>query len=83
MKTWYTTVSFGSGPYAMPPRGPWRSIAEAEDAIERWEDRVAHLAGTIRAAHSVRLVGPYRTRHAARQADISTAPVVARGWDDR
>ena len=70
---WYTILHAGSGPYTMPPRGPWSSEDEALDALDRWSDRVGHLAGMIIAAHTVRLAGPYPTRERARRADISTA----------
>jgi len=73
---WYAVATFGSGPYAMPPRGPWNCISDAEDAIARWRERAGSLAGTIAAAHTVRLVGPFHTRSEALDADISDAPVV-------
>ena len=68
---WYTTVRFGSGPYPMPPRGPWKSLDEAHAAMDRWRARVGSLAGTIIAAHHIEIVGPYKSRRAARAADIS------------
>lgn len=74
---WYTTVSSGGAMVtAYPtdwPRGPWRSAEEGEDAIEHWARRreVEALLGTIRAAHNLRVVGPFPTREIARQADIS------------
>ena len=73
---WYTTVHAGRGPYTMPPRGPWRGEDAAYDAMARWRGRVGHMAGTICAAHSVGLAGPYSTRRAARAADISTARAI-------
>lgn len=71
LHTWYTTVTFGSGPYEMPPCGPWPSEQEANEAMDRWHERVGALAGTINAAHNVRIVGPFCTRREAAQADIS------------
>jgi hypothetical protein len=69
--TWYTFVSFGSDP--MPARGPFRSIEEADAAMENFQARHGHLAGTWLASGSVRMVGPYPTRAKALAADISTA----------
>ena len=68
---WYIIVRSGSGPYPMPPRGPFDGIDAAEDAIERWRSKVGSLAGTIMAAHSIRIYGPYCTRHEAMSGDIS------------
>lgn len=73
---YYTFVRFGSDP--MPARGPFKSIEEAEEAMERFRYRHGHLAGTWVASGSVRLVGPFATRKAAREADISTARSVQR-----
>lgn len=69
---WWTTVGFGGTP---TPRGPWHSRADAEDAVARWEERTGSEAGTLLAAHSVRIQGPYSTRAAARDGDISEASV--------
>jgi len=74
--TWYTYVRFGSDP--MPARGPFRSIEEADAAMENFQARYGHLAGTYLASGSVRLVGPYATRAKALDADISTARTAAR-----
>ena len=75
---WWTTVSFGGAlvtAYRTDwPRGPWRSREAAEAAMGRWRTRVGSLAGTIMAAHSVRLVGPFPTRDAARGVDVSDWP---------
>lgn len=74
---WYTVVSSGGGLVsAYPtdwPRGPWRSHAEGEDALERWARRreIEYLLGTIKSAHNLRIVGPFRTRDIARRVDIS------------
>jgi hypothetical protein len=68
---WFTTVSWGSGPYPLPPRGPWHTREEAEAAWSRWAARVGSLAGTIIAAHSARIVGPFPSRRLAQWADIS------------
>jgi len=74
---WYTVVSNGGALVtAYPtdwPRGPWKSEAEAEEALDRWVERrdLADLWGTIQAAHNIRVVGPFRTREIARQVDIS------------
>jgi len=74
---WYTVVSSGGAmATAYPtdwPRGPWKSEAEAEAALDRWVERrdLDSEWGTIQAAHNIRVVGPFRTRAIARQADIS------------
>jgi hypothetical protein len=74
---WYTTMSQGGASVtAYPtdwPRGPWRSAEEGEAALRRWAERrgVTALLGTIRAAHAIRIVGPFPSRRVARAADIS------------
>lgn len=74
--TWYTYVRFGSDP--MPARGPFRSIEEADVAMENFRGRYGHLAGTYLTSGSVRLSGPYATRAKALAADISTARTATR-----
>lgn len=74
-KTYFTFVRFGSDP--MPARGPFTSIQDANDAMDRFNSRYGHLAGTYLASGSVRLVGPYSTRAKALNADISTAQTAA------
>lgn len=54
------------------PRGTTGSLDECRGALARWRDRAGSLAGAAEAACSVRIVGPYATRAAARRADIST-----------
>lgn len=71
---WHAIVRWGQGPYRMPPRGPYRTRGEAEAALDRYAERMGSLWGTIQAAHSVRVYGPYPTRDAARRADISERP---------
>jgi hypothetical protein len=66
---WWTWVHFGSDP--SPARGPFKSLAEAEEAGNRFSQRYGSLAGTYCAAGSHRIVGPYRTRREALAADIS------------
>ncbi len=73
-KHWYRIVSFGSGPYEMPPVGAWPNRDAAAAALDRWRERAGWGAGTREAAHSVRIYGPYRTRAEARDGDISEAP---------
>ena len=68
---WFTYVKFGSAPG--PAVGPFNSIADAESAMDRFLARHGYLAGTYLASGSIRLVGPFATRKAARNADISTA----------
>ena len=68
---WYRIVAWGTGPYRMPPTGPWPSAGEADAALQRWRERAGDMAGTIEAAHSVRVYGPYASRREARQGDIS------------
>ena len=72
MSEWYTVVWIGD---CDAPRGPWRTTAEARAALGRWSERLGWEAGSVEAACTVRIVGPYDTRAAARRADISTAPV--------
>jgi len=69
---WYAVVSWG--PHYDGPCGPYRSYGEAREALGRWSNRKGAEAGTIMAAASVRIYGPYGTRAAARKADISTHP---------
>ena len=71
---WYTIASFGSDP--APAQGPFRSAEEADAAVERFRARHGHLAGTWLAAGSVRILGPFKTRREAQNADISdNAPI--------
>lgn len=71
---WWGLVSFGgAGVTAYPtdwPRGPWKAQEEGERALDRWVKRrgLESIAGTIWAAHNIRIVGPYRTRKEARRA---------------
>lgn len=67
--TWYTFVLFGGGP--CPARGPHKTIEAAEEAVRRFRIRHGHEAGTHLAAGSVRMVGPFGSRRAAQEADIS------------
>ncbi len=69
MTTWWVLLTSGREAN-MPPRGPWSSREAATLAIQRWRERVGHVAGTILAARSARLV-PFRSRAEARAADIS------------
>jgi hypothetical protein len=71
---WYAIVSFGSSP--APAKGPFASVEKAEDAVSRFRSRHGSLAGTYLAAGSTRIVGPFASRAAAREADISDAPVI-------
>jgi hypothetical protein len=75
-KKYYAYVRSGSDP--MPARGPFRSFEEADAAMERFKERYGHLASHYLASGNVRLVGPYATRAAALDADISTAIPVRR-----
>lgn len=74
MCEWYTIVGFGSS-LPMPARGPHRSYEDALSALGRFHDRHGYMAQTYLSASSVRVVGPYRTRREAQDADISDAPV--------
>jgi hypothetical protein len=56
----------------------FRTIEEADAAMENFQARYGHLAGTYLASGSVRLVGPFATRAKALDADISTARSVQR-----
>lgn len=73
MKVWYTIVWFGSGPYKMPPVGPWQTREDAENALNRWRKSVGANAGTIESAHNFRIYG-YKTRGHARLGNISDEP---------
>ena len=66
---WYAYVSWGSDP--TPARGPFRSAEEANAAMERFHCRHGHMSDTWLESGSVRLAGPFATRKAAREADIS------------
>jgi hypothetical protein len=82
---WWTTVTFGTAylPGPTPPAGPWRSREEAEEAVARWRRRLGYRAGTYEAASNLRIVGPFRTRAAAREADISDYPQAIRAsWKE-
>jgi len=70
---WYTIVTDGGATNPTPARGPWKSYEDADAAILAFRERHGHLAGTYLAATNARIVGPYRTRRAALEADISTA----------
>ncbi len=70
-ENWYTFVRFGSDP--MPARGPFKSVEEADEAMEAFRFRYGHLAASYLASGSVRMVGPFPSRAKARNADISTA----------
>ena len=76
---WYTIVQAGGDP--RPAKGPFKSVQEAEAAFGRFQDRHGYMAGTYLAAGSTRLVGPYRTRREALQADISTAAPTNLEWE--
>lgn len=64
---WWTTVAFGGNP---APVGPWKSRDEALAAISRWKQRMEHRAGSLVAAHNIRLHA-YSTRAEALAADIN------------
>lgn len=66
---WWTAVSFGSSYDG--PRGPWLGKQAAERAVSAWRARKGAEAGSIEAASSLRIVGPFATRAIARNADIS------------
>jgi len=50
--------------------GPWKSEGDARAGIDRWLLREGHAAGSLVAAQALRVNG-YRTREAARRADIT------------
>jgi hypothetical protein len=80
MMEWYTIVSCGMNP--APARGPFKTLAEAREAVERFSERYGSEAGTYLAAGSVTIVGPFRTRKDAKEADISDYPEYgATAWD--
>lgn len=72
VNTWYAIVWHGSfGRYRQPPTGPWPSLEHARQAAAAWRDRIGADQGATPAHTTVRIVGPYRTRAEARNADIS------------
>lgn len=76
---WHRIVSFGSGPYRMPPVSAWPNRDAATAALQRWRDGAGWEAGTREAAHNVCIYGPYRTRAEARDGDISERPATVTG----
>jgi hypothetical protein len=66
---WYKILTVGQ--HYDGPRGPYRSRDDAETALAVWRERKGCLAGSIEAASSLRITGPYPTRAVARDADIS------------
>jgi hypothetical protein len=66
-RTWLTTVAFGGNP---APVGPWRTREDAYTSLQRWIDRQGSEAGTLVAAHTIR-VSEYATRTQARGGDIA------------
>lgn len=66
---WWTILTWGG--FYDGPRGPFHSETEAEDALGRWRDRKGAEAGSIEAASSLRVAGPFANRKTARSADIS------------
>ncbi|CAN5873516.1 hypothetical protein BH23ACT5_BH23ACT5_09830 [soil metagenome] len=71
---WYTVLMGNTligQTHPLPPRGPWPGMDEADAAIDRYRRRAGSRAGTALAGTSARLAGPYASRAAARQADIS------------
>jgi hypothetical protein len=66
---WYTFVSWGSDP--TPARGPFRSIEDADAAMDRFILRHGYKAGTWLKSGNVAMAGPYPTRLKALAADIS------------
>ena len=76
-RSWYTILTYGGRGVAecgrSIPSGPWRSREDTLAAFHGWYERAGQHAGTVCAAPAVRLAGPYSTRRAARDADISSA----------
>lgn len=66
---WWSIVGVGRDP--QPASGPFRTLAQATKAIERFRSRYGWQAGTYLAAGCSRIVGPFRTRSLAKTADIS------------
>lgn len=68
---WYAPVQFGTADRCPnPPRGPWRTLDAAQEAIRRWKN----VDPAWRSSELNRLglaVREYPTRAAAREADIS------------
>lgn len=77
---WYTIVSCGVNP--SPARGPFKALQDARDAVNRFNERYGSEAGTFLAAGSVRIVGPFKSRNDAKEADISDyLEYGATAWD--
>jgi hypothetical protein len=77
---WFTWATCGGGP--APARGPFRSIEEALDALQRFREKHGAMAGTYERAGSLRLKA-YPTRGKARKGDISDNGEVVHGWLER
>ena len=67
---WYTIVHPRNEPG--PAKGPFRRVYEAEDAMERFAARYGPTTAA-RYLAKAQIVGPFRTRREAQQADISTS----------
>lgn len=71
---WWTTVATNGAFAPTPPLGPWRTREEGVEAWQHWEARMGSRAGSYIDMTSARIVGPFRTRIDAFDADISTYP---------
>lgn len=76
---WFTTGIMGRR-HGLP-RGPWRTVEEAQASCDRWATRKGAGAGSLLAAGSARILGPFASRRSARHdADISLGPIASSIW---
>ena len=68
LNTWHTIVYTGT---CDVPTGPWPSRTKAHAALSAWESRQGAKTGPLMACHSIRIVGPFRTKKIAKSVDIS------------
>jgi hypothetical protein len=71
--TWFAILTAGSSP--RPAQGPFRSIEDAREAVQRFRESKGSLAGTYLASGSALIAGPYPTRAKAKAADIGDRKV--------
>lgn len=69
---WWSILTFGS--LYDGPHGPWKGREDAEEALGMWRERKGSEALTIENASALRIAGPFDSRDAARNADISDYP---------
>ena len=68
---WYTILTCGGAYNPTPARGPWKTVEEAEQAVDNFRGRRGWKAGTLLATTNARIAGPFASRREALAADIS------------